>query len=54
MFRKENEAKTLWSELAFTHGKEFTQWISGAKQEETIERRAGKAIAMILKKKTIS
>jgi uncharacterized protein YdeI (YjbR/CyaY-like superfamily) len=42
LFRKENEAKMLWSELAFTHRKEFAQWISGAKQEETRERRAAK------------
>ena len=41
----------LWSKLAFTHRKEFAQWISGAKQEETRERRAAKAVAMILEKK---
>lgn len=54
LFRKEKEAKTLWSKLAFTHRKEFAQWISGAKQKDTRERRAAKAIAMILEKKTIS
>jgi hypothetical protein len=54
LFRKENEPKMLWSKLAFTHRKEFGQWISGAKQEETRERRAAKAIAMIFEKKTIS
>jgi hypothetical protein len=54
LFRKENEAKMLWSKLAFTHRKEFAQWISGAKQEDTRERRAAKAIAMIFEKKTIS
>lgn len=54
LFRKENEAKLLWSKLAFTHRKEFAQWISGAKQEETRERRTAKAIAMIFEKKTIS
>ena len=54
LFRKEKEAKTLWSKLAFTHRKEFVQWISGAKQDETTERRAAKAVAMILEEKTIS
>ena len=52
-FRKSKEAKTLWDKLAYTHRKEFAQWISGAKQEETRERRAAKAVSMILLKKTI-
>jgi len=53
-FRKSKEAKALWDKLAYTHRKEFAQWISGAKQEETRERRAEKAVSMILGKKTIS
>ena len=53
-FRKNKEARKLWDKLAYTHRKEFARWISGAKQEETRERRAGKAISMILMKKTIS
>jgi hypothetical protein len=53
-FRQSKEAKTLWDKLAYTHRKEFAQWISGAKQEETRERRAAKAISMVLAKKTIS
>lgn len=54
LLRKENAVRTLWSSLAFTHRKEFAQWISGAKQEETRKRRAAKAVVMILEKKTIS
>jgi citrate synthase len=53
-FRKSKQAKTLWDKLAYTHRKEFAQWIRGAKQEETRERRAAKAVTMILTKKTIS
>jgi len=53
-FRKAKEAKALWDKLAYTHRKEFAQWISGGKQEETRERRAEKAVSMILGKKTIS
>jgi hypothetical protein len=53
-FRKSKEASKRWDKLAYTHRKEFSQWISGAKQETTRERRAGKAVSMILAKKTIS
>jgi hypothetical protein len=53
-FRKDKEAKALWDKLAYTHRKEFAQWISGAKQVETRERRAAKAIDMIRMKKTMS
>ena len=53
-FRKNKEAKALWDKLAYTHRKEFAQWISAAKQEETRDRRAQKAVNMMLTKKTIS
>jgi len=53
-FRKNRGAKTLWGKLAYTHRKEFARWISDAKQEETRERRAAKAVTMILARKTIS
>ena len=53
-FRQSKEAKTLWDKLAYTHRKEFAQWIGGGKQGETRERRAAKAVSMVLEKKTIS
>jgi Domain of unknown function (DUF1905)/Bacteriocin-protection, YdeI or OmpD-Associated len=53
-FRQSKEARELWDKLAYTHRKEFAQWIGGAKQEETRARRAAKAVGMILEKKTIS
>ena len=54
VFRKSKEAKTIWDKLAYTHRKEFVRWIRGAKQEETRERRAAKAVTMVLTEKTIS
>ena len=53
-FRKNKEAKQLWDKLAYTHRKEFAQWISAAKQKETRDRRAQKAVDMMLTKKTMS
>ena len=53
-FRQNKGAKVLWDKLAYTHRKEFAQWIAGAKQEETRQRRAAKAVTMMLEKKTIS
>jgi hypothetical protein len=53
-FRHSKTAKALWDKLAYTHRKEFSRWIGGAKQEATRERRAAKAVSMILEKKTIS
>ena len=53
-FRQNKAAKALWDKLAYTHRKEFAQWIGSAKQEETRERRAAKAVSMMLEKKTIS
>ena len=54
VFRKNTGAKALWDKLAYTHRKEFAQWIGAGKQEETRARRAQKAMEMILAKKTIS
>jgi hypothetical protein len=54
VFAKNKEARALWDKLALTHRKEFAQWISGGKQEETRKQRATKALTMIVDKKTIS
>ncbi len=53
-FRQSKDAKVLWDKLAYTHRKEFARWINGARQEQTRERRATKAVGMMLAKKTIS
>jgi Bacteriocin-protection, YdeI or OmpD-Associated/Domain of unknown function (DUF1905) len=41
------EAATAFARMAFTHRKEFAQWVGGAKREETRQRRVGQALTMI-------
>jgi hypothetical protein len=48
--QKNPKAKELYLKLAYTHRKEFASWVESAKQAETRERRADKAIDMILAK----
>jgi bifunctional DNA-binding transcriptional regulator/antitoxin component of YhaV-PrlF toxin-antitoxin module len=40
-------AKKNFDALSFTHQKEYVEWITGAKKEETRLRRVGKAVAML-------
>ena len=40
-------ARAAFEKLSFTHRREYASWIAEAKQEETRERRAGKAIEML-------
>ena len=35
-FRSSKQAKTVWDGLAYTHRKEFAQWISAAKRERHV------------------
>ncbi len=53
-FRQSKPAKAVWDKLAYTHRKEFAVWISGAKQEETRDRRSAKAVTMMLEKRNMS
>jgi hypothetical protein len=41
------EAKGVFDSLAFTHRKEYAQWIAEAKREETRARRVERALAML-------
>lgn len=41
------KAKEHWDKLAFTHKKEMVNWISGAKQDETRQRRLAKVMAVL-------
>jgi hypothetical protein len=50
---KDRAAKKIFEGLAFTHRKEFVQWVEGAKKAETRERRVAKAIEMLHEKKTL-
>jgi bifunctional DNA-binding transcriptional regulator/antitoxin component of YhaV-PrlF toxin-antitoxin module len=41
------EAREFFAGLSYTHRKEYAQWVSQAKREETRERRVAKAIEML-------
>jgi bacteriocin resistance YdeI/OmpD-like protein/uncharacterized protein DUF1905 len=49
-FLQQNKAWELFEPLSFTHKKEFVQWITGAKKEETREARKQKMVEMLKKK----
>jgi hypothetical protein len=41
------EAKAAFDRLAYTHRKEYAQWIAEAKRDETRERRVAQALQML-------
>ena len=45
--RHDQVAKAVFDKLAFTHRKEYAQWIGEAKRDDTRERRVVKAIEML-------
>jgi Bacteriocin-protection, YdeI or OmpD-Associated/Domain of unknown function (DUF1905) len=47
-------AKARFDDLAFTHRKEFAQWIAEAKKDETRERRVAQALQMLREGRTRS
>jgi hypothetical protein len=47
-------AKARFDDLAFTHRKEFAQWIAEAKKDETRERRVAQALEMLREGRTRS
>lgn len=47
-------AKTAFDGLAFTHRKEFAQWVSEAKRPDTRDRRVAQALQMLREGKTRS
>jgi Bacteriocin-protection, YdeI or OmpD-Associated/Domain of unknown function (DUF1905) len=46
-FKKNKAARETWDKLSFTHKREYAEWLTGAKKEETRERRITKAIEML-------
>jgi Bacteriocin-protection, YdeI or OmpD-Associated/Domain of unknown function (DUF1905) len=44
---KDLEAKAAFDGLSYTHRNEYARWIAEAKREETRDRRARKAVAML-------
>lgn len=53
-FERDAAAKTAFDKLSFTHRKEYANWISEAKKEETRERRVAKALVMLKEGATLS
>lgn len=42
------EAKEAFDGLSYTHRREYAEWVAGAREPETRERRLGKAVEMLL------
>lgn len=51
IFNKNQEAKTIFDKMSYTHRKEYIRWIEAAKKPETRENRKIKMIQMILEGK---
>ncbi len=51
IFNENQEAKTLFDSMSYTHKKEYIRWIEEAKKPETRENRKIKMIQMILEGK---
>jgi bacteriocin resistance YdeI/OmpD-like protein/uncharacterized protein DUF1905 len=43
----EPEARSAFESLSYTHRREYVEWVSGAKREETRQRRLERAVAML-------
>lgn len=48
-FASSPDAQKVYESLAFTTRKEFARWVSEAKRQETRDRRATRAVEMIIK-----
>ena len=48
----DREARPRFEGLSYTHRRDFAGWVSGAKKQETRDRRAQKAVSMILEGET--
>lgn len=47
------EARALFEEMSYTHRREYAEWVGGGKKGETRERRASKAVEMLLSGKRL-
>lgn len=50
-FKKEKELKPVFDTLSYTHRKEYTDWLTSAKKEETLQNRLIKFKALLSAKK---
>lgn len=48
-----HEAKALYDALSYTHRKEYARWVAEAKQQATRDRRAARAVEMLLEGKRL-
>jgi len=46
------DAAARYAKLSYTHRREFAEWVAEAKRQETRDRRAAKAVEMILEGRT--
>lgn len=46
------EARVRYDTMSYTHRREYAEWVAEAKKPETRQRRAGKAVEMILEGRT--
>ena len=53
-FKTHADAKAMYDKMAYSHRKEYARWVDEAKQVETKQRRAEKAIAMLLENRKLS
>ncbi len=49
-FNRENLLKSVFDKLSYTHQKEYVQWITSAKREETLQNRLIKLKEMLEEK----
>ena len=47
LLKKDASSRAAWEKLAYSHKKEYVQWITEAKREETKSRRLEQAIVML-------
>ena len=53
-FANDVAARDAFNSLAYTHRREYADWIAEAKRPETRERRVARALEMLREGKTIS
>jgi uncharacterized protein YdeI (YjbR/CyaY-like superfamily) len=51
--KKDKDVKAFFDKLSYTHQKEYVNWITDAKKEETRQNRIAKTIEMLKKGKKI-
>ena len=53
VFQAAPDAREAYAGLSYTRRREFAEWVGAAKKQETRDRRAGKAVAMVREGKTL-